>query len=116
VTPWLPLGDTAAFNVADQRADPGSTLHLCRDLIALRRASPDLRAGSYATQPTAEGLWAWRRGSGTALALNLSHAPGTVDGLEGRILIATRRERDGESVPGRLTLGPWEGAVVDLAG
>src|SRR3712207_216353 len=33
--PWLPLGDAGACNVADQRSDPGSVLHLVRDLIAL---------------------------------------------------------------------------------
>ena len=38
-TPWLPFGDLAAHNVAAQREDPGSTLHLVRDLIALRSAS-----------------------------------------------------------------------------
>ena len=36
VTPWLPMAD-APVNVADQRADPGSVLHLVRDVIALRR-------------------------------------------------------------------------------
>ena len=38
-TPWLPFGDLAARNVAAQREDPGSVLHLVRDLIALRRAA-----------------------------------------------------------------------------
>ncbi len=47
-TPWLPFGDLAR-NVAAQREDPASTLHLVRDLIALRRRTPDLAAGSYAT-------------------------------------------------------------------
>src|SRR5262249_56932436 len=37
VTPWLPYGDNAQRNVADQRDDPGSTLRFCRDLLALRR-------------------------------------------------------------------------------
>ena len=58
VEPWLPFGDTAARNVADQRDDPGSTLHLTRDLIALRRARADLRSGAYATLPAPAGVWA----------------------------------------------------------
>jgi alpha-glucosidase len=37
-TPWLPLVDPAARNVADQRDDPGSLLTLYRDLITWRRA------------------------------------------------------------------------------
>jgi alpha-glucosidase len=114
VTPWLPLGGAAAVNVEGQQADPGSILHLCRDLIALRRDSADLRTGDYATLPTADGLWAWRRGSATAVALNLSDTAGAVEGLAGRILISTRRDRQGEAVPGGLTLAPWEGAVVAL--
>ena len=35
--PWLPVLDPAERNVEDQRADPGSTLALVRELIALRR-------------------------------------------------------------------------------
>ena len=45
VRPWLPFGDLAACNVEDQRSDPGSMLHLARDLIALRGATPDLQLG-----------------------------------------------------------------------
>ena len=47
--PWLPLADTCR-NVEDQRADPGSTLHFTRDLIALRRRLPPTcaRAGTGA--------------------------------------------------------------------
>ena len=82
---WLPLGDAGARNVADQRADPGSVLHLVRDLIALRRERADLRGGAYATLPAPDGAWAWRRGDGTAVALNLSDAPVTVDGLDGTV-------------------------------
>ena len=38
VKPWLPVGDAAARNVADQRRDPDSVLSFCRRLLALRRA------------------------------------------------------------------------------
>jgi len=63
VTPWLPLGDTAARNVADQRHDPTSILTLTHDLLALRRRTPDLHSGSYASLPAPDGAWAWRRGA-----------------------------------------------------
>jgi alpha-glucosidase len=112
--PWLPFGDHAARNVADQRADPASTLNLVRDLIALRRERADLRGGAYATLPAPAGAWAYRRGDGTAVALNLSSAPVAIDGLDGTVLVATRRERDGERVNGTLALGPWEAAVLEL--
>jgi alpha-glucosidase len=107
---WLPIGDAGACNVADQRDDPGSVLHLVRDLIALRRERADLRIGDYATLPAPDGAWAWRRGSSTAVALNLSDAPVTLDGLDGTLLIATDRARVG----GALDLAPWSGAVVAL--
>jgi alpha-glucosidase len=112
--PWLPLGDTSR-NVAAQREDPGSVLHMVRDLIALRRERADLRGGAYATHPAPAGAWAWRRGERTAVAVNLSDGEASVEGLAGRVLVATDRGRDGEAVEGALALGPWEGAVLELA-
>jgi alpha-glucosidase len=113
-TPWLPFGDLAAHNVAAQRQDPGSVLHLVRDLIALRRSQRDLTAGAYATLPAPEGAWAWRRGERFGVAANLSEAPVTVAGLAGRVAIATSRARDGEVVDGALALEPFEAAAVAL--
>jgi alpha-glucosidase len=110
-TPWLPFGDLAV-NVAAQREDRGSILHLVRDLIALRKRTPDLTAGAYASLPAPDGAWAWRRGDGYAVAVNLSPAEVTVDGLRGRVAIGTDRARDGAAVDGSIALGPWEGVVV----
>jgi glycosidase len=111
--PWLPFGDLGAHNVAAQRQDPGSVLHLVRDLIALRRDEPALRSGSYEPLATPDGAWAWRRGERFAVALNLSGADVTVDGVDGRVAIATNRVRDGETVGGAIELGPYEGVVVE---
>jgi alpha-glucosidase len=116
VETWLPIGDAAACNVADQREQPGSQLHLTRDLIALRRAQPDLRGGGYETLPAPAGAWAWRRGERHAVALNLSDAAVTVEGLRGHVVIGTDRARDGQAVEGALTLAPWQGVVVELDG
>jgi alpha-glucosidase len=45
--PWLPWPpEPAARSVEAQRADEGSMLHLCRAVLALRRASPALRLGT----------------------------------------------------------------------
>ncbi len=112
--PWLPLGDVAAFNVEDQRDNPKSMLRWCRDLIALRRVTPDLQAGPYASLPSPPGVWAWRRGPAITVAVNLSDAEVVVASelTSGRIAIATNRLRDDEPVTGSLRLGPWEGAVV----
>jgi alpha-glucosidase len=108
--PWLPLEDTSR-NVEDERADPGSTLHFTRDLIALRRKLPDLRGGAYAELPAPEGAWAWRRGEGIVVAVNLGARPVEV-AADGRIALATDRGREGELAGGRLALRPAEGAVL----
>jgi alpha-glucosidase len=111
--PWLPLEDTSR-NVEDERADPGSTLHFTRDLIALRRELPDLRGGAYAELPAPEGAWAWRRGEGAVVAVNLGGDPVEV-AVEGRVALATDRGREGERVGGALALGPAEGVVLTSA-
>lgn len=111
-TPWLPIGDAAATNVAAQQDDPGSVLHFVRDLIALRRASDDLRAGGYETLPAPEDAWAFRRGEGTVVALNLADREAAFDDVAGTIAIGTDRGRDGERVGGRLRLRAWEGVVL----
>jgi len=108
--PWLPLEDTSR-NVEDERADPGSTLNFTRDLIALRRELPDLREGDYAELPAPAGAWAWRRGEGVVVAVNLGARPVEV-AVDGRIALATDRARDGELAAGRLALRPAEGAVL----
>jgi alpha-glucosidase len=124
VRPWLPIGPPPALDqpapgttVEEQRADPASMLNLCRDLIALRRQCDDLRLGGYVTLEAPEGVWAFRRGSGVVVALNLSDAPGDVslDGLTGAVRVSTHRKRDGEAVDGRLALGPWEGVVATFS-
>ena len=114
VRPWLPIGDAAAANVADQRDDPGSVLHLVRDLIALRRDRPDLRSGQAVDVEAPNGVWAWRRGAGTLVALNLSGEATEMPAPAGTILVGTDRTRDGEAAEATLRLGPWEGAVVGL--
>ena len=112
VEPWLPFGDVNRCNVADQRADPSSTLHLARDLLALRKAQADLRTGAYETVVCQGSTWAWRRGDSVLVALNLGNEPTAIDGVEGSILVATDRGRDGESVAGTLALGAYEAVVV----
>jgi len=105
--PWLPFGGNVA-SVAEQREDPGSVLGFCRELVALRREREDLASGTYALLETPSGVWAWRRGEGTVVALNLS-ADAVRTGLGGgRVLLSTAGRED----PG--TMGPWEGAVLDV--
>jgi alpha-glucosidase len=111
--PWLPLSDTRR-NVAEQRADPASTLGFTRNLIALRRQLDDLRTGSYTELPSPPGTWAWRRGKGVVVALNLGTNAAEVADVAGSIAISTNRNRDGDPVSGSLVLAPSEGVVVTL--
>ena len=114
VEPWLPFGDVAACNVADQRHDPDSVLSLTRDLIGLRDAMPELRRGSYTTLPSSDDrVWAWQRGDRTVVAMNCSDEPADViDAGTGEIRLSTIRARAGERVSGSLHLEPWEAAIV----
>jgi alpha-glucosidase len=115
VRPWLPIGNARANNVEDQRRDPGSVLRLCRDLIALRSETSDLRSGAYASLASPPGAWSWRRGLSTIIAVNLSDGRVAVSVGPGTIAIGTNRSRDGETADGDLSLGPWEGAVLRVA-
>ncbi len=113
VEPWLPIGPTDR-NVADQRRDPDSILTLTRDLIALRRHR-GLLAGAYEPLDAPPGVWAFRRGGGALVALNLGDRPATIEGVEGAIAICTDRARDGEVVSGGLELGARQGVVASAA-
>jgi alpha-glucosidase len=108
----LPLEDTTR-NVEDQRSDPASTLHFTRALIALRKRLPDLRRGAYAELPAPAGAWAWRRGEGVYVGVNLGSSPVEIDGIAGSVALATAHGREGERVTERLPLGSAEGAVVE---
>ena len=114
VEPWLPFGDLTAWNVAAQREDHESMLHLTRDLIALRREVPGLHSGRYVLHHADDSVWAWRRGDRMLAAINLSDSPQVVPRVDGEIAISTDRSRDRERVEGGLTLAPWQGAVVLL--
>ena len=104
---WLPHGDLSR-NVAAQREDSGSILHLCRDLIALRR---ELATAPYESLLSPPGTWVWRRGAFT-VAVNLSARAVHLPEIAGSVRISTGRSRDGEDVAGRLRLEPWTGVVV----
>ena len=60
--PWLPLGEAnRRRDVARQEADAGSLLHWTRRLLALRRAHPPLRLGSFEVLEATAGVLVFRR-------------------------------------------------------
>ena len=113
VTPWLPLSELGPHNVESQRGDPDSMLTLARDLIALRRRTPELVGGSYASLDGPDGVWVWRRGEATVVAVNLSDDEVVLGDVEGTLALGTDRRRDGEVLGSGLRLGAWEAAVVE---
>jgi alpha-glucosidase len=112
VSPWLPMADPAPCNVADQEGDPDSVLELCRRAIAARHASEDLAVGSYRSLPSPDGTWAYARGDGATVLLNMSGGDPTFDGVTGTVTVSTEPHLEGSGLEGALTLPPWSGAVV----
>ncbi|MGZ4302572.1 MAG: alpha-amylase family glycosyl hydrolase [Gaiellaceae bacterium] len=104
--PWLPLGANVA-TVAEQRSDPRSVLSFCREAIALRHGREDLVSGGYTPLASPTGVWAWRRGSGTVIALNLTGSEAILP-LAGEVILSTNGRDDASR------LEPWEGVVVAL--
>ena len=97
---WLRHGDLTR-NVEDMRRDDRSTLAFTRRLIELRRVTPELRAASYGTIDGGPGVWAWRRGDGVVVAVNLSDRPRVVRAGRGSVRLDTGLTRQGEAVGGR---------------
>jgi glycosidase len=119
VEPWLPLApDAAEVNVAAQRDDPASLLTLTRRLLHLRREHPALALGDFHPfGPTPDGTYAfWRRcgEDSIVVVLNLTDEARTVAGVgEGRVLIGTHPDRDGDRVAGEAALRPNEALVIE---
>jgi alpha-glucosidase len=103
---WLPLGDNTR-TVEEQRDDPDSVLNFTRRLIELRRSRDDLLHGSYERLDAPPGVWAWRRGEKTAVAVNLSDRPAQLP-VPGRVLLSTDAGEEGDGLP------PWTGVVLDV--
>jgi alpha-glucosidase len=104
-------------------ADPRSILTLYRRLIALRREQVALHAGAYAGAQAEGDVLAFERRHGPdarlLVALNLGHASQSArlpaDAAEGRLLLSTWLDREGEAVRGALTLRPAEGVILDFS-
>ena len=106
---WLPVGDTARANVADQMADPASVLHFCRDLIRVRSR---LSSGRMRMVSAPMGVLAWRRGDAT-VAVNLGTTSCDVP-AEGSIVVSTKRDREGSRV--KVLSGVRDGRLFCVVG
>jgi alpha-glucosidase len=121
--PWLPIVDHAErLSVSSQRADPTSTLHLVRRILALRAREPALQGGEQRCLDASPAVFVYTReldrrflialnfsSERTPLELREPPAPG------GRIELSTDASRDLTDVElGSLVLEPDEGVVLRL--
>jgi alpha-glucosidase len=108
--PWLPLTDTSRNVRTSARTLP----RRCASPAISSPCADDGGAplGSLRGARRADGTWAWRRGDGVLVAVNLGPAAAVLADAEGSIAISTNRGRDGEQVSGRLELAAAEGAIV----
>lgn len=116
---WLPVApDYERVNVERELAEPSSMLTLYRRLIAYRQATTALQTGAFRAFDGGPGeclvferkLDAQR----VLIALNFtdSQQPVQVDNA-GRITLSTGLDRAEAITPGRLTLRPCEGVIIE---
>src|ERR1700684_437547 len=115
VMPWLPVERGSVRSVADQKADPSSTLALCRSLIALRHAELGGPVSDYEMLAGPDEQWAYRVG-GLVVAANFSDQAVVVSCPVGEVLLSTSAMTAdfGEPVPAGepVTLEPWAGIAA----
>ena len=113
--PWLAVNPNAeAINAQDQATRPGSVLAHTRALIAFRRGSTDLREGDYRDiDPAHEQVFAYRRGEGLLVLLNLGRETVLYGLPEG---LAVEGTAFGEAaVEGRIvTLEGWASVILNV--
>lgn len=110
--PWLPAGDNASRNVADQKDRDGSTLTLARSLLALRREAMGGTLARYEELDAGPEQWVYRSGP-LVVAANFSDGPSRVAGVAERVLASSGSRPAGERLrDGSLGLEPWEAVVT----
>jgi alpha-glucosidase len=111
VRPWLPLPPSSTPNVAAQRADSGSTLWFCRQLIAMRQAEIGAQLAEFELLPGPAGLLAYRVGE-LVVAANLSDDPAPLPAQAGQLVLDTTGAPERLTVQRPATLQPWQGIVA----
>ena len=122
VRPWLPLAhDYETMNVAVEEREPLSMLTLHRRLIELRREHPALHRGAYSSIASSGDVIAFVRKEEATLflvVLNLGGNASVYDlpshDFQGRIVLSTHLDREGEPVKDSLSLRADEGVLIGL--
>ena len=117
-TPWLPLGDHATSNVANESQDARSVLSLYRALIGLRRSHPALVGGAVGKVAAVGGVLSYERSLGDQRLRVLLNLTGNGEMLAveaGTVLLSTDLSRAGEHIDTSLRLGANEGLIIELS-
>jgi alpha-glucosidase len=117
--PWLPLGsDHTLVNVAAQEQHESSLLHLYRRLISLRRTHPMLVSAKMFSVVADKNLLRYERdgeGERLLILLNLGNDSVQAETEVGRVIAATRSDREAEQVDAFVELRGSEGLIIELA-
>jgi len=76
---WLPIKPPQVAHAVDANSGDTSVLAFYKAMLALRRATPELRDGKIAFQTSADPVLAYTRGEGVWCVFNLSAKPATFD-------------------------------------
>ncbi|HEX5013341.1 MAG TPA: alpha-amylase family glycosyl hydrolase [Candidatus Limnocylindrales bacterium] len=122
---WLPVGSSAGtVNVAVQRDDPRSIFSFYRQLLRIRKSSPALRRGTYATLPgLPDDVLGYVREADAdrqIVLLNFGEGDETIDlrriAPGHRVRLWTRPDDPPTAAPpSGLVLGPDEGLLIEAS-
>jgi alpha-glucosidase len=116
--PWLPMSGIKTRSVSEQQGDEQSILHLYKELIALRKATPALHSGEYAPLRSRNDILCYQRFTDQekfTIALNLTHDARRLEEIdEGDIVLSTLLDRRDVPLTRDLLLRPDEGIIVRM--
>jgi alpha-glucosidase len=116
--PWLPMTGIRTRSVSELQHDRQSILHLYRELILLRNATPALHCGDYAPLRSRNDILCYERFAGQekfTVALNLTHEARRLEGVhDGDIVLSTLLDRRGVPLVRQQLLRPDEGVIIRM--
>ena len=114
---WLPVThDYQERNIKAQMADNNSLWSLYHDLMTLRKSSPALLGGEYASLDSPDGCFVYSRTHGEEkliIALNFTDDDKTITLPEaGEIILRTHKHSNADLADGVVILGSNEGIII----
>jgi alpha-glucosidase len=116
--PWLPMTGIKTRSVSELQRDEQSILHLYRELILLRNATPALHCGDYAPLRSRNDILCYERFTGQekfTVALNFTHEARRLEGVhDGDIVLSNLLDRRGVPLVRQQLLRPDEGVIIRM--